>query len=342
VAAGNVLRTTNGTWVGAPTSYQYQWQDCAADGTGCSNISGATSSTYSVQASDAGHTIEALVTAANSAGSATAGAPIVPLVDNFGGSSVDSNVWKVLNQQGDTSNGEFECYEPGQVTESGDQLTETLGYQPTAFTCPGQVNGGGTPSGGSSCTGSCGSIQQGSAAAHWESGAVQEWNTNFTYGTIVVKAKLAGQTAQAWPAIWLLGAACQTSSASPFTFLSGTSGTSTGYYCPWSGDSSDAAEIDIAEGITGNDTSMSMTEWNGGAVRSCTSGTISDYSQNYHVYELDWSPGSLVWKIDGTTECSSTRSVPSHPMFLIINTAAASANSGAGGNTVVDYVHVSH
>ena len=74
---------------------------------------------------------------------------------------------------------------------------------------------------------------------------------------------------------------------------------------------------------------------------------VSDVTQNWHTYQLVWSPGSLVWKIDGVTTCTRTAGIPSPPMFLIIDTAVG----GTGGGTVdpstlpkahhVDYVRVS-
>src|SRR4051794_8299725 len=67
---GDTLTASNGNWSGtAPMSFAYQWQRCT---TGCTDISGATSSTYTVQASDVGDTINVVVTATNSAGSASA------------------------------------------------------------------------------------------------------------------------------------------------------------------------------------------------------------------------------------------------------------------------------
>lgn len=66
---GEVLTTTNGTWTGSPTSFAYQWQHCAASA--CTNITGATSSTYTIQSSDVGDTIDVIVTASNAGGSAS-------------------------------------------------------------------------------------------------------------------------------------------------------------------------------------------------------------------------------------------------------------------------------
>jgi hypothetical protein len=341
VATGEVLSTTNGSWANGPASYGYQWQDCASDGSSCSNItlgSGCSttafscSSSYTVQAGDAGHTIEAEVRASNASGSATAGAPIVPLVDNFGGSSVDTNVWGVLNQQGDTSNNETECYVTGQVAEGSNALTETA-----------VVDGRPAPP----ASGQCPSGTPGATATAWDTGAVQERATAFTYGTVVVRASLAGPGSAMWPAIWLLGASCQSSSTAPYTFLSGTSGTNTGFYCPWDSDAADAAEIDIAEGYGGS--LNEQLHSNGSNAPQCQP-PIS-YANTTHTYELDWSAGSLVWKVDGTTECSTTTNVPSHPMFLIIDSAVCSSTSSCGGSpvngdfpatTTVYYVHVSH
>ena len=69
---GQTLTTSNGTWNNSPTSYAYQWQDCDSSGSNCTNVSGATSSSYTLTSGDVGHTIRAVVTASNSAGSALA------------------------------------------------------------------------------------------------------------------------------------------------------------------------------------------------------------------------------------------------------------------------------
>ena len=70
---GQTLTASTGTWAGTtPLTFSYQWQDCNASGMSCSNISGATASTYVVQASDGGDTILVVVTATNTSGSASA------------------------------------------------------------------------------------------------------------------------------------------------------------------------------------------------------------------------------------------------------------------------------
>ena len=69
---GSVLTAGKGSWSGSPTAYTYQWQDCNSSGTSCTNVSGATSSSYTLGASDVTHTIRVLVTASNAGGSTQA------------------------------------------------------------------------------------------------------------------------------------------------------------------------------------------------------------------------------------------------------------------------------
>jgi hypothetical protein len=67
---GQTLSTTNGSWSNGPTSYSYQWQDCS--GSVCTSIGGATGSSYTLQSSDVGDTVDVIVTATNAGGSGSA------------------------------------------------------------------------------------------------------------------------------------------------------------------------------------------------------------------------------------------------------------------------------
>jgi hypothetical protein len=69
---GSTLTAANGTWSNSPTSYGFGWQDCASSGLQCTNITGATSSSYTVASTDVGSTIEVTVTATNAGGSTSA------------------------------------------------------------------------------------------------------------------------------------------------------------------------------------------------------------------------------------------------------------------------------
>lgn len=63
---GNTLTCTDGTWNNLPTSFSYQWKS------GGSNISGATSNSYTLTGAELGTTITVTVTATNAGGSANA------------------------------------------------------------------------------------------------------------------------------------------------------------------------------------------------------------------------------------------------------------------------------
>jgi hypothetical protein len=70
--AGQMLTTSPGSWMNASGTYSYQWQDCDTSGNNCSPITGATSSSYTLAATDVGDTIRAVVTASNAGGSTPA------------------------------------------------------------------------------------------------------------------------------------------------------------------------------------------------------------------------------------------------------------------------------
>ncbi|MCX6396892.1 MAG: hypothetical protein NTV23_10440 [Propionibacteriales bacterium] len=68
---GVATTTTNGTYTNGATSFTYRWQRCDAAGTpaSCTDIGGATSSSYVVQAADKGLTIRSVVVGTNHGGS---------------------------------------------------------------------------------------------------------------------------------------------------------------------------------------------------------------------------------------------------------------------------------
>ncbi len=76
---GDDLQGSNGTWAGEePLSFAYQWERCGEDGTGCSAISGATSSSYALTEADAKSGLRVVVTTTNP-GSYTTEAVSLPL-----------------------------------------------------------------------------------------------------------------------------------------------------------------------------------------------------------------------------------------------------------------------
>ena len=70
---GKVMTTSKGTWAAtADTTFAYSWQRCAADGSACAAIAGATATTYKPVAADVDSTLRTIVTATNPDGAVTA------------------------------------------------------------------------------------------------------------------------------------------------------------------------------------------------------------------------------------------------------------------------------
>ena len=67
---GGTLTTTDGTWDYGATSYTYRWQSCAsaADANTCTDLSGATSRTYTASTQDVGRYIRSGVQGVNASG----------------------------------------------------------------------------------------------------------------------------------------------------------------------------------------------------------------------------------------------------------------------------------
>jgi YVTN family beta-propeller protein len=66
---GQELTAHNGGWTNSPTGYEYQWLRCDSEGKGCTDIAGATGSTYDPVAEDVGQTVRVRETASNAGGS---------------------------------------------------------------------------------------------------------------------------------------------------------------------------------------------------------------------------------------------------------------------------------
>ena len=70
---GHTLTSDQGSWTGSPTAYAYQWQHCDADNiAACTDVAGATTTTYALHTGDLGYRMRVRVTAKNAKGSATA------------------------------------------------------------------------------------------------------------------------------------------------------------------------------------------------------------------------------------------------------------------------------
>ena len=77
---GQTLTASTGGWGDRPAAYAYQWQRCDAAGASCTDVAGATASTYAVSAADAGATLRVNVTATNRFGSVPAPSDLTGVV----------------------------------------------------------------------------------------------------------------------------------------------------------------------------------------------------------------------------------------------------------------------
>ena len=176
----------------------------------------------------------------------------------------------------------------------------------------------------------CASFDLRPASYHYTSGFVAMRSFNFLYGTVRVRARFGGGAGTgAWPVIWMADASCQTSDPS------GTD------------DNCNEQEIDVAEILGGNFRQVNQQihvdrfkHEDGCKV------PVSDVSREFHVYELDWGPRSLVFKIDGATTCNIVEPyVPNTPMYLKIDTfvggyGGAVNNASLPWTTRIDYVKI--
>ena len=69
---GQTVSATTGLWSGTEPAFSYQWELCNAAGASCSEIPGAEEATFTIPDGDAGHALRVIVTATNSAGTASA------------------------------------------------------------------------------------------------------------------------------------------------------------------------------------------------------------------------------------------------------------------------------
>lgn len=156
----------------------------------------------------------------------------------------------------------------------------------------------------------------------YTSGAITTENKfSFLYGRVDVRAKLP-KTPGFWPAIWLL----------PY----GTNAKLGGVF-----------EIDVMEfrGSAPNSIHMANHWGKQQVYQDYTGGP--DYSQDYHVFSLVWTPQAITWYIDGSARFQVSQHVSNRNMYLIINSAIGGSWGGLpNASTVlpqsmdIDYVRV--
>lgn len=81
------MSASDGSWSNSPAVYGYQWEDCNSSGKECTPILGASNENYTPTSTDVGHTLVAVVTAINGAGSTSASSAASVVVATKGGST---------------------------------------------------------------------------------------------------------------------------------------------------------------------------------------------------------------------------------------------------------------
>jgi len=226
--------------------------------------------------------------------------------DDFTGNSVGP-AWTIISRHGEYSQNETECNVADEVHAADGLLTIRTDARP--FTC-GDFETDGT-------------VRHAPGSWPYLTGDIQWRSLNFTYGTVTVRAKLPAQATGLWPAIWLLGSNCQ--NTNPFT-------ADVGYdTCPGIG-SPDYAEIDMVECDLANWCQLALANLSNtgsGGTNFPLCGYPVDTS--FHTFTLTWTPDEIAIAVDGQpTGCSFSSpawTIPSTPMFLIIQTQTG----GAGG-----------
>ncbi len=207
---GDVLKASTGSWTGSPSSFAYQWQRCANGA--CSNISGATSSSYTVQVADIGDTIEVIVTARNAGGSASQRSAPTGTVkasgtqpvgdpqgkawtlvfdDEFNGTSIDTTKWDVFGPNVHDNNSVES--DPADCSESGGNLV----LDTNNTTIPGTLTGCNMASAWQPYTGAT------TGANAWEL-AVGDYVEARVW--VAVSSANANDPVANWPAFWTAGA----------------------------------------------------------------------------------------------------------------------------------------
>jgi beta-glucanase (GH16 family) len=281
----------------------------SASGSGAQSNGGSHSSTGTT--SDGSATSGSSATGGGSTSTAGTGGAGTLFFDDFSGPKLGT-AWVALDRHGDYGNNEEQCYSPSAVGVTGGNLVITTTAQPT----------------------SCGDATHAPSTSPYLSGMVQWQTFDFTYGTVEIRARMAGGQGT-WPALWLLGANCQATNIATADNMGA---------CQWPNPGSD--EIDITEILGSNHTAVNEQVHTTSSNDGC-SAPATDVSQSFHVYTIEWKPGSLIWKIDGAQTCNVTNGVPSTPMFLMMNTAMGGAGGTVDDSTLpatmeVDYVKVTN
>jgi beta-glucanase (GH16 family) len=163
----------------------------------------------------------------------------------------------------------------------------------------------------------------------------------FTYGRVDVRAKLPSGDGT-WPAIWTLGKNVDEDGG----YWDSSHGTTSWPAC---------GEIDIMEhglGAVNHTSSAIHTPSSFGGTINTASQVISDVTNNWHIYSMNWSPNQITFLVDGVgyyTYNPSVKNDSTWPFYkdqyLLLNVALGGiagdiADSFTQSSMIIDYVRV--
>jgi beta-glucanase (GH16 family) len=221
---------------------------------------------------------------------------------------LDSTKWIAYSRAG-APNSSRQCFTPQNVAVSGGNLVLTTKAE----------------------TATCSSFDIPNRPHSYTSGFVAMRTFNFLYGTVEFRAKFGGgNNSGSWPVAWFQDSSCEPSDPT------GTNDNCTGQ------------EVDMAEILDGNfnQVNQQMHIDNFKHNDGCKP-RVSDTSQSFHTYQMDWSAGLLVFKVDGSSTCTiKSRFVPNRPMYLKFTAFVGEyggpvKESTLPWTTLIDYVKVS-
>jgi beta-glucanase (GH16 family) len=117
----------------------------------------------------------------------------------------------------------------------------------------------------------------------------------FRYGRVAMRARLPGAGNGLWPAFWLLPA--NKDALPEIDVMEAT------------GDRPGTVQMHLHYRVGDGRVQAPGAEWTG-------------LTAGWHIFSLDWSPGQLVWRVDGHVRWTlSGDMVPSRPMYVVANLA---------------------
>jgi hypothetical protein len=125
--------TSQGTWQNVPITYAVQWQACDSAGASCSDIAGATATSFTVTPAQSGETVRAAVSAANGGGTTVAASSASALISSPPTSTGTTSTSPVVSGTGTTTT------PPTSTTSSGVSLASSARRDGVTITGDGEV-----------------------------------------------------------------------------------------------------------------------------------------------------------------------------------------------------------